>query len=122
VDLTPAGEAADEIYDPELAGKWISPRHPHVIEDQPGDCRVCGVSLVSASRFGFAEQAVEPAKVMVVPRSAVLMAGQHSVMYVEVEAGRFEIRPVVLGPSLGDRIVIASGVEPGSTWRCRGIS
>jgi membrane fusion protein, copper/silver efflux system len=113
VDVDTSGEAPEEIYDPELAGKWISPRHPHVIEDQPGDCRVCGVSLVSASRFGFAEQAIEPAKVMVVPRSAVLMAGKHSVMYVEVEAGRFEIRSVVLGPSLGDRIVIASGVQPG---------
>jgi membrane fusion protein, copper/silver efflux system len=113
VDLEPTGEAADEIYDPELAGKWISPRHPHVIEDEPGDCRVCGVSLVSSSRFGFAEQPIEPAKVMIVPRSAVLMAGQNSVVYVEVEAGRFELRPVVLGPSLGDRIVIVSGVEPG---------
>lgn len=113
VDLEPTGEAADEIYDPELAGKWISPRHPHVIEDEPGDCRVCGVSLVSSSRFGFAEQPIEPAEVMVVPRSAVLMAGQNSVMYVEVEAGRFEIRPVVLGPSIGDRIVVVSGVEPG---------
>lgn len=113
VELDPTGEATDEIYDPELASKWISPRHPHVIEDQPGDCRVCGVSLVSATRFGFLEQPVESRKVLVIPRSAVLMAGQNSVVYVEVEAGRFEIRPVVLGPSLGDRIVITSGVEPG---------
>ena len=113
VDVHPSGDAVDEIYDPELAGKWISPRHPHVIEDQPGACRVCGVPLVSASRFGFADTPVDPAKVMVIPRSAVLMAGEHSVVYVEVEAGRFEIRPVVLGPSIGDRIVIASGIQPG---------
>jgi membrane fusion protein, copper/silver efflux system len=113
VDLDTSGEAADEIYDPELAGKWISPRHPHVIEDQPGACRVCGVPLVSASRFGFADQPLDPTEVMVIPRSAVLMAGEHSVVYVEVEAGRFELRPVVLGPSIGDRIVIVSGIEPG---------
>jgi membrane fusion protein, copper/silver efflux system len=113
VELAGSGEAAAEIYDPELAGKWISPRHPHVIEDEPGACRVCGVDLVSASRFGFAEEPVEPNNVMVVPRNAVLMAGENSVVYVEVEAGRFEIRPVVLGPSIGDRIVIVRGVERG---------
>ena len=113
VDVGPAGAPAGDIYDPELAGKWISPRHPHVIEEQPGSCRVCGVELVSASRFGFAEEPVEPNRVMVAPRDAVLMAGEHSLVYVEVEAGRFEIRPVVLGPTLDDRIVILEGIEPG---------
>jgi membrane fusion protein, copper/silver efflux system len=90
----PAGEAAAEIYDPELAGKWISPRHPQVIEDDPGACRVCGVD--AGRRFairicrgaGGGEQ-----RALVIPRNAVLMAGQNSVVYVEVEAGRFEIRP-----------------------------
>jgi membrane fusion protein, copper/silver efflux system len=113
VQLTPSGEAAAEIYDAELAGRWISPRHPHVIEDEPGPCRVCGIPLVSASRFGFAEQPVEPKGVLVIPRNAVLMAGENSVVYVEVEPGRFEIRPVVLGPSIGDRIVIVEGVKQG---------
>jgi len=113
VQLTRSGEAAADVYDPELAGKWISPRHPQVIEDGPGACRVCGVPLVPASQFGFAEEPVEPSNVLVVPRNAVLMAGENSVVYVEVEAGRFEIRPVVLGPSIGDRIVIVRGVEPG---------
>jgi membrane fusion protein, copper/silver efflux system len=111
--LSRSGEPASEIYDPELAGKWISPRHPHVIEDEPGACRVCGVPLVSASQFGFAEEPVEPSNVLVVPRNAVLMAGENSVVYVEVEAGRFELRRAVLGPSIGDRIVIARGLEPG---------
>ena len=113
VEVLPAGAAAGELYDPELAGKWISPRHPHVIEEQPGDCRVCGVELVSASRYGFAEEPVEPPRVMSVPRDAVLKAGEHSLVYVEVEAGRFEIRPVVLGPTLDDRIVILDGIEAG---------
>ncbi|NIO39263.1 MAG: efflux RND transporter periplasmic adaptor subunit, partial [Burkholderiales bacterium] len=25
-----------DVYDPELANKWISPRHPHVVESSPG--------------------------------------------------------------------------------------
>jgi len=113
VQLTRSGEAAPDVYDSELAGKWISPRHPQVIEDQAGACRVCGVPLVPASQFGFAEKPVDPSRVLVVPRNAVLMAGQNSVLYVEVEPGRFEIRPVVLGPSIGDRIVIVRGVDEG---------
>jgi len=113
VQLTRSGEAAPDVYDPELAGKWISPRHPQVIEDQSGACRVCGVPLVPASQFGFAEEPVEPSSVLVIPRNAVLMAGENSVVYVEVAPGRFEIRPVVLGPSIGDRIVIVRGVHQG---------
>ena len=36
-----------------------------------------------------------------VPRSAVLLAGGNSVIYVETQPGRFEIRPVKIGPILG---------------------
>ena len=55
-----------------------------------------------------------------VPRSAVLMAGNHSVVYVETKPGRFEIRQVVLGPSCGDQIVILSGLEKGEHVATRG--
>jgi hypothetical protein len=41
------------------------------------------------------------------------MAGKHSVLYVETEPGRFEIRRVVLGPSSEDDIAILQGVEEG---------
>ena len=54
------------------------------------------------------------------PRDAVLMAGNHSVLYVETEPGRFEIRRVVLGPPCGDRIVIRSGVQRGDQVATRG--
>jgi Cu(I)/Ag(I) efflux system membrane fusion protein len=108
------------IYDPELAGKWISPRHPHVIADGPGQCRLCGIGLVPASKFGFTEEPVEPRKQLVVPRNAVLMAGNNSVVYVETEPGRFELRRVELGPSLGDEIVLLAGVEEGEQVATRG--
>jgi len=84
------------IYDPELADKWISPRHPHIVESSPGKCSVCGVDLVPASQFGFTSKA-NGSEALVVPRNAVLMAGNNSVLYVETEPGRFEIRRVVLG-------------------------
>lgn len=57
---------------------------------------------------------------LVVPRDAVLMAGRHSVAYVETEAGRFELRPVRLGAVLGDEVVILEGLEDGERVATRG--
>ncbi len=109
-----------EIYDAELANKWISPRHPHVIESSPGKCRLCGVELVPASQFGFAADAIDNGQSLVVPRDAILMAGKNSVVYVETKPGRFQIRRVVLGPNCGDQIVIMKGVKEGEHVATRG--
>jgi len=48
-----------------------------------------------------------------VPRSAVLMNGGCSVVYVEAEPGRFEIRHVTLGACCGDQMVVLDGLEAG---------
>lgn len=58
--------------------------------------------------------------VHVVPRDAVLMAGRNSVLYAETEPGRFELRQVTLGPAMGDRIVVLSGVSKGEQVATRG--
>ncbi len=109
-----AGNASQgNIYDPDLANKWISPRHPHVVESSPGECRICGIELVAASQFGFTDQPIAGGEALVVPRSAVLMAGDDSVLYVETEPGRFEIRNVVLGTRTGEQIVVLEGLEEG---------
>jgi Cu(I)/Ag(I) efflux system membrane fusion protein len=107
------GRPAEVIYDPELAGKWISPRHPHVIEDTPGHCRICGIDLVPAAQLGFTSDRVSLRKNHVLPRNAVLMADDHSVVYVESQAGHFELRQVTLGPTLGEEIVVLEGVKEG---------
>ena len=108
----PIGETG-EVYDSELAGRWISPMHPQIIRDEPGPCPICGMDLVPTSRFGYSAEPVEQPESLTVPRSAVLMAGTNSVVYVEVEPGRFEIRPVTLGPILRDRVVILKGLRAG---------
>jgi Cu(I)/Ag(I) efflux system membrane fusion protein len=102
-----------EIYDPDLADKWISPRHPHVVESSPGTCPICGIELVPSSQLGFTGEPSATPEGLVVPRSAVLMAGSESVVYVEVESGRFEIRQVTLGSSLGDQLVVLDGLAAG---------
>lgn len=120
IDVPLSASAQTVAYDPELADKWISPRHPHVVSDTPGKCPICGVDLVPAAEFGFTAQPGTDREALVVPRDAVLMAGNNSVLYVETEPGRFEVRRVVLGPAFNGKIVIRSGVEPGEYVATRG--
>ncbi|MHC2070847.1 efflux RND transporter periplasmic adaptor subunit [Bremerella sp. T1] len=107
-------------YDQQLANKWISPRFPNQIFDQPGKCPISNLELVHASHFGFADQPQDETQSVSVPRSAVLMAGKHSVVYVETEPGRFEIRRVVLGHQSGDQIAIHDGINPGEKVAIKG--
>lgn len=100
-----------EVYDEGLAGKWISPMHPQIIRDVPGQCPICGMDLIPTTRFGYAEVPVRQPTSLVIPRSALLLAGSNSVVYVEVEPGRFEIRPVTIGPILADRVIILDGLQ-----------
>jgi len=102
-----------EVFDADLAGKWISPMHPQIIRDEPGQCPICGMDLVPTSNYGFAETPVPQPESLHVPRSAVLLAGGNSVVYVETEPGVFEIRPVKIGPILQDEIVILDGLKAG---------
>lgn len=109
VPITPVGE----VYDKNLAGKWISPMHPQIIRDQPGDCPICGMKLVPTSQYGFSTEPLDQPLSVTVPRSSVLMAGAHSVGYVETEPGHFEIRYLRLGPILRDKVIILEGVQEG---------
>ena len=104
-----------KVYDADLAGKWISPMHPQIVRDEPGQCPICGMDLVPTAKYGFNDQPVPQPVSLHVPRSAVLLAGENSVVYVETEPGRFEIRPVTVGPILRDKIVILEGLNAGES-------
>ncbi len=102
-----------QVFDADLAGKWISPMHPQIIREEPGACPICGMDLVPTSKYGFTEEPIPQPKSLSVPRSAVLLAGGNSVVYVETKPGVFEIRPVTVGPILRDKIVILNGIKAG---------
>lgn len=110
--VLPIGPRGD-VYDADLAGKWISPMHPQIIRDAPGQCPICGMDLVPTTEYGYASDPKPQPESLHVPRSAVLLAGSNSVVYVETEMGRFEIRPVTIGPILRDRVVILEGLKEG---------
>jgi membrane fusion protein, copper/silver efflux system len=103
-----------KVIAPELAGKWISPMHPEIVKDGPGSCDICGMPLVPAESLGFvqAENTGEEAP-LVIPATAPLITGARAVVYVELEAGRYEGREITLGPRAGDRYVVLAGLRDG---------
>ncbi len=105
----------DFVYDPALSGKYISPMHPQVIRDEPGECPLCGMDLVSTSELGYAAEPQPEQRVVTVPRDAVLLTGDNGVIYVETEPGRFEIRRVTVGPMNDTEAVIIEGLAAGET-------
>lgn len=51
----------------------------------------------------------------VVPAGAVIQSGEHSMVFVETGAGRFERRPITIGPRAGDVVRVVSGLSQGDT-------
>ena len=103
------------VIAPELVGKWISPMHPEVVRDGPGQCPVCGMDLVTAESLGYAplDDTELP---LLVPSSAVLQTGERAVVYLTVEGAErptYEGREIVLGPRAGERYVVESGLSEG---------
>ncbi|MFU8829838.1 MAG: efflux RND transporter periplasmic adaptor subunit, partial [Phycisphaerales bacterium] len=104
------------IVNDELAGRWISPMHPTVVKDGPGQCDICGMDLVSAESLGVVGDPSLVEEPLVIPRSAVLFTGTRSVVYVEVpdtERPTYEGRAVVLGPRAGDFYIVREGLNRG---------
>ncbi len=103
------------VLDPSLEGKWISPMHPEIVKDAPGQCDVCGMDLVPAAELGYAQSSEESAPLLV-PASAVLQTGRRAIVYVEVpehERPTYEGREIILGPRAGEFYLVESGLEAG---------
>ncbi|MGE9294227.1 MAG: efflux RND transporter periplasmic adaptor subunit, partial [Puniceicoccales bacterium] len=122
--------AGGQVYVPDLAGKWICPMHPNVVEDGPGQCPECGMDLVPADTMGYVKTAEDSGKPtrpehvkgveapIVIPTSAVLRTGKRAVVYVQLpdqEQPTFEAREIVLGPKAGDVYLVTEGLQEGET-------
>lgn len=109
--------AGGRVLDPALVGKWISPMHPEIVKDEPGNCDICGMPLVRAESMGYVTaEPTESAKPMVVPASAVLLTGTRAIVYVQVpgaEKPTYEGREIVVGPRAGDHYLVKSGLSEG---------
>lgn len=108
--------AAGRVLDPSLAGKWISPMHPEIVKDGPGQCDICGMDLVPAEEMGLVAPSRPDEPPLVIPASAPLITGKRAVVYVKVpgtEKPTFEGREVVLGHRVGDHYMVLDGLEAG---------
>ncbi len=110
--LTKSGK----VMDPDLIGKWISPMHPEIVKDKPGNCDVCGMKLVKAESLGYASiDEDEKDAPLVIPVSAALITGKRSIVYISKpgKKGVFEGREVVLGPRAGNYYIVKMGLKEG---------
>lgn len=83
----PRVAAGGRVMDPDLAGKWIGPMHPEVVQDEPGDCPICGMPLVRAESLGYVTPETDDKEPpLVIPYLAVLPTGTRAVVYVELPA------------------------------------
>lgn len=109
--------AGGRVIDADLVGKWVSPMHPEIVKDEPGNCDICGMPLVRAESLGYvsATDASESAP-LVIPASAPLLTGTRAIVYVELrdtEQPTFEGREIVLGPRAGDYYLVKHGLSEG---------
>lgn len=107
--------AAGPAADPEMIGKWICPMHPSEIKNEPGQCNICGMDLVTAESLGYTQTDTQEPP-LVIPATAPLVTGKRSVVYVQLtdtEKPTFEGRQVVLGPRAGDYYLVEKGLSEG---------
>ncbi len=106
-----------EVFDPALAGRWISPMHPEIVKDGPGECDICGMDLVPVEELGyFAASSAEVENPLLIPATAPLLTGRRGIVYVrlpDTDRPTFEARTVELGHRLGDAYPVISGLEEG---------
>ena len=115
--------AGGKVMAPDLAGKWISPMHPEIIKDEPGQCDVCGMDLVKAESLGYVSPEPGAGAPLVIPASAPLITGERAVVYVEApnaEQPTYVGREVVLGPRAGGYYLVRSGLAEGERVVTRG--
>ncbi len=109
--------AGGRVLDASLAGKWISPMHPEIVKDEPGNCDICGMPLVRAETLGYVTaEPSDTAKPLVIPVTAALLTGTRAIVYVQVpdaEEPTYEGREIVLGPRAGDYYLVKTGLKEG---------
>lgn len=102
-----------------LEGKYACPMHPYVVADEGRECSVCGMPLekVPGEPTPPGSAAL---RTLALPTEAVLATGRRSLVYVEVEPGRYRLVEPKLGPRAGDYYPVIEGVENGQRVVTRG--
>lgn len=100
----------------ELAGKWVCPMHPEVVEDTHGICSICKMDLVIADSLGIVHGGNGNNESILIPVSAVLKTGHRALVYVKLPNADdpiYESRVVELGARVGNYYIVNSGLSVG---------
>jgi hypothetical protein len=90
--------------------RWWCPMHPSITAEKAGAvCQSCGGMALQPRIVSFHP----PGQVLAVPRSAVVDAGAHKVVFVESMPGMFDGVLVSFGPRCGDYYPVVRGLEAG---------
>ncbi len=99
------------VIAPDLSGKWISPMHPEIIKDQPGECDICGMPLVPAETLDWIELPGQQEDPLVIPASAAMRTGTRAVVYLQINPSRFEMTSIMDWPALVGLLRAVSNAE-----------
>ncbi|MCK4873859.1 MAG: efflux RND transporter periplasmic adaptor subunit [Phycisphaerales bacterium] len=114
--VRPRVASGGAVVSDELAGRWVSPMHPTVVRDSPGQCDICGMDLVSAESLGVVGDPSAVEEPLVIPRTAAMLTGTRAIVYIkapDTERPTYEAREVVLGPRAGEFYIVESGLREG---------
>ncbi len=109
-------DAQGLVVNPYMSGKWVARMHPEIVRESPGDCDICGMSLVKAEDMGIVSGSADSKRPLLVPASAVLLTGKRAVIYIMVpdrEEPTFESREIIIGARAGDEYIVVSGLKEG---------
>ena len=112
-----------DAVNPGMVGKWVCPMHPEVVEDESGDCRICGMPLITAEDMGIVSLSNSGQLPLLIPVTAVLRTGKRSVVYIykpSDDGPRFEGREISIGSRAGDNYIVLSGLDEGESVVSRG--
>ena len=77
--------AGGRVLSDHLAGKWICPHHPDVVENAAGKCSKCGWALRRAEELYNVVDPAKAVKPLIVPASAPLVTGTRAIVYVKID-------------------------------------
>lgn len=104
--------AAGQVIDENLRGKWICPMHPEVLKEKPGRCPICGMALLRTEAMGYAGAVAEKQDApLLIPASAPLITGKRAIVYVSTAPGIYQGREITLGPRASDYYIVKNGLR-----------
>ncbi|MHC5113078.1 MAG: efflux RND transporter periplasmic adaptor subunit [Planctomycetota bacterium] len=121
--VRPRVASGGAVVSDELAGRWVSPMHPTIVKDGPGQCDVCGMDLVPAESLGVVGDPASVEEPLVIPRTAAMLTGTRAIVYVKVpgtERPTYEARSVALGARAGDFYIVEDGLAEAEEVVVRG--